>query len=86
MQHNVQGGGVNKLCLPHNPENGQSYSYDNNLLYGSEYEINSYSKPSGLSSSLSNKEVPCAVCRRRRVSSIIMIPGKVIFKTQSKCS
>lgn len=75
MKHDVVGGGVNTLCLPNDPENGHAYSYPNDLLYGSEYEIASPSKTSGLSSSLFQKEVPCAVCRRRQASSVIMIPG-----------
>ncbi|CAG2211554.1 unnamed protein product [Mytilus edulis] len=61
-----KGGGSNYLCLPSDPENGKEYSYANNVLYGAEYQIDSSTKPSGLSVTLLNKEVPCAVCRRRQ--------------------
>ncbi|OPL33652.1 hypothetical protein AM593_08619, partial [Mytilus galloprovincialis] len=71
-----KGGGSNYLCLPRDPENGKAYSYGNNVLYGAEYEIHSSTKPSGLPASLREKEVPCAVCRRRGKVSVLMIPGK----------
>ncbi|XP_052063610.1 short-chain collagen C4-like [Mytilus californianus] len=71
-----KGGGSNYLCLPSDPENGRANSYDNDGLYGAEYEIDSRSKPPGLSGSLHNKEVPCAVCRRKGKVSILMIPGR----------
>ncbi|XP_063439982.1 short-chain collagen C4-like [Mytilus trossulus] len=71
-----KGGGSNYLCLPSNPENGKAYSYANNILYGAEYEIHSSTKPSGLPASLGEKEVPCAVCRRKGKVSVLMIPGK----------
>ena len=45
------------------------------MLYGVEYETDSSAKPSGLDN-LYNKDVPCAVCRRRGKSSVLMIPGK----------
>ncbi|XP_063442190.1 short-chain collagen C4-like [Mytilus trossulus] len=71
-----KGGGSNYLCLPSDPENGKEYSYANDVLYGAEYEIASSTKPSGLSSTLSNKEVPCAVCRRKQKMSVLMIAGR----------
>ncbi|XP_052063605.1 short-chain collagen C4-like isoform X1 [Mytilus californianus] len=71
-----KGGGSNFLCLPSDPENGKEYSYANDGLYGSEYEIHSSTKPSGLSVSLAEKEVPCAVCRRKDKVSVLMIAGR----------
>ncbi|XP_052063607.1 short-chain collagen C4-like isoform X2 [Mytilus californianus] len=71
-----KGGGSNYLCLPSDPENGKSYSYDNDGLYGAEYEINSSSKPSGLPTSLYDKEVPCSVCRQKGKVSVLMIAGR----------
>ena len=73
-----KGGGTNYLCLPSDPENGELYSYDNDGLYGAEYEVTSSNKPSWLSASLYNTEVPCAVCIRQGKSSMIMIPGKEV--------
>jgi len=60
--HANKGGGSNYLCLPNDPDNNKPYSYPNDVLYGSEYD---QSKLSGLDN-LQNKDVPCAVCRRRR--------------------
>lgn len=74
-----KGGGVNYLCLPNDPENGQHQSYDNAQVYGGEYEVSSTSKPSGWSGSMSSKEVPCSVCYRKHRSAVLMIPGIVIL-------
>ncbi|CAG2245119.1 CES2 [Mytilus edulis] len=71
-----KGGGSNYLCLPSDPENGNAYSYGNDGLYGAEYYINSGTKPSGLAGSLFQKEVPCAVCRRKEKVSVLMIAGR----------
>jgi hypothetical protein len=73
--HSNKGGGSNYLCLPNDPDNGKPYSYANDVLYGAEYEVDGHSKPSGLDN-LHDKDVPCAVCRRRGKSSVLMIPGK----------
>ncbi|OPL33653.1 hypothetical protein AM593_08618, partial [Mytilus galloprovincialis] len=75
-KYDNKGGGSNYLCLPSDPENGEAYSYGNDGLYGAEYEITSSSKPSGLPASLTQKEVPCAVCRRKGKVSVLMIPGR----------
>jgi hypothetical protein len=77
--HANKGGGSNYLCLPNDPDNGKPYSYANNVLYGAEYEVSRSSKPSGLDN-LHDKDVPCAVCRRRGKCSVLMIPGeRLIF-------
>ena len=73
--YNSRGGGSNYLCLPNDPDNGAPYSFANDALYGAEYEVAGSQKPSGLNN-LHNKDVPCAVCRRRGKSSVLMIPGK----------
>jgi hypothetical protein len=70
-----KGGGSNYLCLPNDPDNGKPYSYSNDVLYGAEYETGGSAKTSGLDN-LHEKDVPCAVCRRRGMSTILMIPGK----------
>ncbi|CAC5422215.1 unnamed protein product [Mytilus coruscus] len=71
-----KGGGTNYLCLPSDPENGKPYSFDNDGLYGAQYEIHSSTKPSRLSATLGHKEVPCAICRRKGKSSVLLIPGR----------
>jgi hypothetical protein len=48
------------------------------VLYGAEYEVGGSRKPSGFGN-LHNKDVLCAVCRRRGKSSVLMIPGKCYF-------
>ena len=45
------------------------------MLYGAEYDVGSSREPSGLGN-LHDKDVPCAVCRRRGKSSVLMIPRK----------
>jgi hypothetical protein len=74
--YNNKGGGVNYLCLPSDPQNGKHQSFKNNGLYGAEYQLFKDRQPSGMSLSLGNKEVPCAVCNRKRKSSLLMIPGE----------
>ena len=68
-----KGGGGNYLCLPNDPDNGKSFSYANDVLYGVEYDTSAY--PTGFPN-LHQKEISCAVCRRRGKSSVLMIPGK----------
>ena len=70
-----KGGGSNYLCLPNDPDNGKPYSTDNDVQYGAEYEVVRSRKPSGFGN-LHNQDVPCAVCKRRGKSSVLMIPGK----------
>ncbi|VDI27246.1 Hypothetical predicted protein [Mytilus galloprovincialis] len=69
------GAAVNYVCLPHDPDfyNGDvSMSPYGHMstMYGSEYEDN-YFGPN-----MFQKDVPCAVCRATKASSIMMIPGK----------
>ncbi|CAG2254072.1 unnamed protein product [Mytilus edulis] len=75
-RYNHNGGGANYLCLPNDPENGEPQSYENPQIYGAEYEIFADRNPRGMSSNLGNREVPCAVCHRKRRSSVITIPGR----------
>ncbi|CAC5408718.1 unnamed protein product [Mytilus coruscus] len=71
-----KGGGVNYLCLPHDPENGESVKGGNDQLYGAEYQMDSSYKPPGMNSNLHQKEVTCTVCYQRKRSAVLMIPGK----------
>ncbi|VDI60561.1 Hypothetical predicted protein [Mytilus galloprovincialis] len=69
------GAAVNYVCLPHDPD---FYTGDVSMspyghmstMYGAEYEDN-YFGPN-----MFQKDVPCAVCRATKASSIMMIPGK----------
>ena len=45
------------------------------MLYGAEYEVDGSREPSGLGN-VHDTDVPCAVCRGRGISSVLMIPGK----------
>ena len=81
--YDQKGGGVNYLCLPSDPENGENghhQLYVNGQVFGAEYEIPSLRKPAGMSSLLEDTEVPCAVCHRKQRSSVLMIPGKFLIK------
>jgi hypothetical protein len=81
---NSKGGGSNYLCLPNDPDNGKPYSYANDVLFGAEYETGGSYKISGLGANLHNKDVPCAVCRHKGKSSVVMIPGKYILNNYTK--
>ncbi|OPL33918.1 hypothetical protein AM593_02678, partial [Mytilus galloprovincialis] len=82
-QHSYRGGGVNYLCLPNDPQNGQHQSYDNDQVHGGEYRLDAKTKPSGWSESMGDKEIPCAVCYQKRRSAVIMIPALFfILKTK----
>ena len=73
-----KGGDSNYLCLPNDPDNGKPYSNPNDVLYGAEYEVSGSYKTTGLDN-LQENDVPCAVCRRRGKSSVLMIPGKTLY-------
>lgn len=73
-----QGGAVDTLCLPHNPdmapsdfptrlESGGSYV---GTIYGSEYQFTyrNYAQ---------DDDVPCAVCSAKTASATMMLPAKV---------
>ena len=80
-EHMNKGGGSNYLCLPNDPDNGKPYALDNDVLYGGEYETGGSYKLSGFRDNLHQKDVPCAVCKRRGKSSVLMIPGIRYFNT-----
>ena len=82
--YNNKGGGSNYRYLLNDPDNGKPYSYANDVLYEAEYEVGGSEKPSGLDN-LENKDVPCAVCRRRGKSFVLMIPGKAFYTLNIIC-
>ena len=67
------GGGVNTLCLPHNPDNApQDFPTSQELsssIYGSEYQF-TYQRFA------QDDDVPCAVCHVNTATSLLMIPAK----------
>ena len=68
-----QGGGVNYLCLPHNPkydrynDGHQSAGY----MYGTEYETNHIFK-----NNIADHEAPCVVCYVKSRASLLMMPAR----------
>ena len=68
-----QGGGVNYLCLPHNPkydkynDGHQSAGY----MYGTEYETNHIFK-----NNIADHEAPCVVCYVKSRGSALMMPAR----------
>lgn len=45
-QYLYKGGGVNYLCPPNHPDNGQHQSYDNDKVHEGKYELYTSWKPS----------------------------------------
>ena len=65
-----RGGASNMLCLPSNPELSNKTISASSLLYGTEYEDNTFG------SGAYYEDVPCAVCRSTNTTSSLMIPGR----------
>ena len=75
--YNHQGGGVNYLCLPHNPKydrynDGNQYS---GYVYGAEYQVSSYSGYP-FRRNLHDHEAPCVVCFVKSRGSMLMMPAR----------
>ncbi|XP_071098144.1 uncharacterized protein [Haliotis cracherodii] len=74
--YSYKAGPANTLCLPENPEYGNytpGFQADGSI-YGTEYETN---KQSFSFKNLHDHDVPCAVCRSRTKTSVIMVPAKM---------
>ncbi|XP_048733742.2 uncharacterized protein LOC125649921 [Ostrea edulis] len=69
--YNDEGGAAEYVCLPRDPNLATKFSGNHAKMYGSEY--NSLGAPFGLHD---GDDVPCAVCRSSRETSVLMIPGK----------
>lgn len=70
------GGGVNYLCLPHNPQYG-SYKAGHQIggrIYGTEYEVHDFNPFK--TKNLHNYDAPCAVCFVNSRASVLMIPPR----------
>ena len=71
-----QGGGVNYLCLPLDPEfpdNVQGGEQTGSYIYGVEYEK---WKSSRFFNEVQDQDAPCAVCEARNRTQVLMIPAK----------
>jgi hypothetical protein len=64
------GASAEPVCLPPDPEFGRTSAADLGRMYGAEFDENFF-HPNAAS-----EDVPCAVCRVKLASSVIMIPGK----------
>lgn len=64
------GASAEPVCLPPDPEFGRASGGDYGRMYGAEFDENFF-LPNGV-----GKDLPCAVCRVKLASSVIMIPGK----------
>lgn len=65
------GSAAEYICLPPDPDFQKTSGYNggyNGYMYGAEYESTFFGTP--------NEDVPCAVCRKTRSTSILMVPGK----------
>ena len=67
------GGGVEKLCLPDDPDYlpGTTGFSTYAFIYGAEYEFHS-----GPNTNVAEHNVPCAVCYVSTRASVVMIPAK----------
>ncbi|XP_076070485.1 short-chain collagen C4-like [Mytilus galloprovincialis] len=66
--YDQSGSAADYVCLPPDPDFVKTSGYDGGHMYGAEYESNFFGTW--------NEDVPCAVCRKSRSTSILMIPGK----------
>ena len=72
-----QGGGVNYLCLPHNPKYDR-YKDDNQesgYVFGTEYDVSFYSGYP-FRRNLHDHEAPCVVCFVKSSGSMLMMPAR----------
>ena len=71
-----QGGGVNYLCLPSDPEfpsNAEGGNQNGAYVYGVEYEKWGSSR---FFASVHDHDAPCAVCEVQGRSQVLMVPAK----------
>ncbi|XP_063414844.1 short-chain collagen C4-like [Mytilus trossulus] len=62
------GSAAEYVCLPPDPDFEKTSGDDGGRMYGAEYETDFFGKD--------DEDVPCAVCRKIRSTSILMVPGK----------
>ncbi|CAC5406469.1 unnamed protein product [Mytilus coruscus] len=68
--YNNPGSAAEYVCLPPDPNYVKTSGSDYGRMYGGEFDSNFFASNSD------NEDVPCALCRTGRASSVIMIPGK----------
>ncbi|VDI84327.1 Hypothetical predicted protein [Mytilus galloprovincialis] len=64
------GAAPESVCLPLDPDFNKTSGTDNGRMHGAEFDSNFFASNSVY------QDVPCAVCRVKQASSVIMIPGK----------
>ncbi|XP_062604802.1 short-chain collagen C4-like [Saccostrea cucullata] len=57
------------VCLPPDPDLTNKFTSGFAFMYGAEYDSTEFGRHTG-------DDLPCAVCRRTKQSSVLMIPGK----------
>ena len=71
-----QGGGVNYLCVPLDPDfpdNAQAGNQNGAYVYGVEYQSQSSTR---FFVDINDQDAPCAVCEVQGRSAVLMIPAK----------
>ena len=73
--YNHQGGGVNYLCLPHNPKYDKYKDGHQNAgyVYGTEYQVNTFNP---LKKNVHDYEAVCAVCFAKSRGSMLVMPAR----------
>ena len=70
-KYDERGSAAEYVCLPPDPDFNRTNGGDRGRIYGAGYNSNFFGDiHSG------SRDVPCAVCRTTKTSSVIMIPGK----------
>ncbi|XP_063416299.1 myb-like protein K [Mytilus trossulus] len=68
--YGVSGSASESVCLPPDPNYLKTRGTNSAQIYGGEFDNNFFS------SYADGQDVPCALCRTTRATSVIMIPGK----------
>ena len=74
-RYNHHGGGVNYLCLPHNPKYDRYKDgwQNSGYVYGTEYEVNTFNP---FKKNIHDHDAPCAVCFIKSRGSMLMMPAR----------
>ena len=75
-EHNQQGGGAEKLCLPNDPDYINVFRSTNALQYVATIYGAEYTTRDGPHHNIYNHNVPCAVCYASTRAAMIMVPAK----------
>lgn len=69
-RYNEPGSAPEPVCLPLDPDFVKTSGSDYGRMYGAEFNTDLFGSNSD------GQDLPCAVCRVKKASSVIMIPGK----------